>query len=82
MTRITKDKGSLAKDDRIDALALAVHYWKKAMAQDTQKAADQARAEAMEDELKRVRPARPRSAHHGPLIAPQKRVAGGLWPFH
>jgi hypothetical protein len=27
LTRITKDKGSLVNDDRIDALALGVHYW-------------------------------------------------------
>jgi hypothetical protein len=27
LTRITKDKGSLVDDDRIDAVALGVHYW-------------------------------------------------------
>jgi hypothetical protein len=35
MTRLTKDKGSLAKDDRLDALAMAVAYWVEVMDQDT-----------------------------------------------
>jgi len=31
LTRITRDKGALAKDDRLDALAMAVAYWAKAL---------------------------------------------------
>ncbi len=34
MTRITRDKGSLTKDDRLDALALAVAYWMQHLDQD------------------------------------------------
>ena len=34
MTRITKDRGSLAHDDRIDALAMGVAYWVEQMAAD------------------------------------------------
>lgn len=34
MSRMTKDRGSLAHDDRIDALAMAVAYWVEAMGQD------------------------------------------------
>lgn len=34
MTRLTHDKGSLAHDDRLDALAGAVGYWVEQMAQD------------------------------------------------
>lgn len=34
MSRITKDKGALAHDDRLDALAGAVAYWVEVMAQD------------------------------------------------
>lgn len=40
LTRITKDRNSLAKDDRLDALALAIRYWSEAMARDQDKAAD------------------------------------------
>ncbi|WP_187971138.1 phage terminase large subunit [Aquibium microcysteis] len=52
LTRITRDRGSIPKDDRIDALALAVHYWTSAMARDTEKAAQQARQEALDAELR------------------------------
>ena len=32
MTRITKDKGALIHDDRLDALTMAVQYWVNFMA--------------------------------------------------
>ncbi|SCY04506.1 hypothetical protein SAMN03159288_01131 [Rhizobium sp. NFACC06-2] len=38
MSRITRDRGSLAKDDRLDVLAMAVGYWSESMARDTDKA--------------------------------------------
>ena len=34
MTRITRDKGALTHDDRLDALAMAVKYWVDQMAAD------------------------------------------------
>lgn len=34
MTRITKDRGALAHDDRLDALAMATTYWVEQMATD------------------------------------------------
>jgi len=34
MTHITRDRGSLKHDDRIDALAMAVAYWVESMARD------------------------------------------------
>ena len=34
MTRITRTKGSLVHDDRLDVLAIAVNYWVEQMAQD------------------------------------------------
>lgn len=51
MTRLTKDKGSLAKDDRIDALALAVHYWNTVLEQDTRQAATDHRQRLLDEEL-------------------------------
>lgn len=51
MTRLTRDRGSLLKDDRIDALALAVHYWTAVMARDVEKAAQQQRDEELQKEL-------------------------------
>ena len=37
-TRITRDRASLAKDDRLDAVAMAVHYWTGQMDRDEKKA--------------------------------------------
>ena len=34
LTRITKDKGALVNDDRLDAVAIGVHYWTQQMARD------------------------------------------------
>jgi hypothetical protein len=34
MTRITKQRGALAHDDRLDVLAMAVQYWTDQMAAD------------------------------------------------
>lgn len=36
----TRDRGSLAKDDRLDVLAMAVGYWAESMARDTDRAHD------------------------------------------
>jgi len=55
MTRITKEKGALAKDDRLDALALAVHYWTERMDQNTHTAVQEARDLAQHEELQRFK---------------------------
>lgn len=34
MTRMTRDRGSVTHDDRLDALSIAVGYWSRQMAQD------------------------------------------------
>ena len=34
MSRLTRDRGSLSQDDRIDVLSIAVNYWVEALAQD------------------------------------------------
>ena len=41
MTRITKDRGALVHDDRLDAVEGAVRYWTKSMARDNDKANSQ-----------------------------------------
>lgn len=38
LTRITRDKGSLSHEDRLDALAMAVAYWTQQMSKDVDKA--------------------------------------------
>lgn len=51
MSRITKDKGALAHDDRLDALAGAVAYWVERMGQDEEKRMAQRREELLQAEL-------------------------------
>lgn len=53
MTRITRDKGALAKDDRLDALAIAVGYWAEVMDKDTTRIIEEAREAAVMLELER-----------------------------
>jgi len=48
MTRITRDRGAVTHDDRLDALSMAVGYWAAQMAQD----ASERILERKEDDLK------------------------------
>lgn len=52
LTRLTKDRQSLAKDDRLDALALAVAYWTEAMARDQNRAVASMKDEEVKQSLK------------------------------
>ena len=51
MTRLTKERGSLAHDDRLDALAMGVAYWTEQMAADVDLMMRERRDEMMQDEL-------------------------------
>jgi hypothetical protein len=53
MTRITRDKGALAQDDRLDALSIAVNYWVEKMAQDAQVMQQRHREQLLEEELRK-----------------------------
>lgn len=53
MSRIGRDKGSIAQDDRLDTLAMAVRYWVDQMARDQHSAQIQRREELLRGELDR-----------------------------
>ena len=53
MTRITKDKGALIHDDRLDALQMAVGYWVEQMATDADKEVVIRKDRLMDEELER-----------------------------
>ena len=53
MTRLTRDRGSLIHDDRIDALALGVSYWVERVNADREKAYLASRGEALDIELEK-----------------------------
>lgn len=51
MSRITKDRGSLAHDDRLDALSIAVNYWVERMGQDVDDQVEKRKDELLQREL-------------------------------
>lgn len=51
MSRITRHKGSLAHDDRLDVLAMAVSYWTEQMAQDADAQIDARKDRILRDQL-------------------------------
>lgn len=53
MTRLTREKGALIHDDRLDALSGAVQYWVDQMGRDTEKAAQEHREKLLEAELRK-----------------------------
>ena len=55
MSRVTKERGSLAHDDRLEAVAGAVYYWVESMARDINKAEDSHRDKMQDAELKRFK---------------------------
>lgn len=52
MSRITRDRGALAHDDRLDCLAMGVSYWIEQMNQDVDKRMAQRQELLLEQELK------------------------------
>ena len=51
LSRITKDKGSLIHDDRLDALSIAVNYWVEQMNQDVDNNINSRKQELLDEEL-------------------------------
>jgi len=51
LTRLTRDKGSLIHDDRLDALSMAVGYWVETLDRDIQKAMDDHKEDMLRIEL-------------------------------
>lgn len=52
MTRLSKERNSLAKDDRLDALAMAVAYWTESMSRDQDKAIAAMKKDEVKNSLK------------------------------
>ena len=51
MSRITRDRGAITHDDRLDALSIAVNYWTEQMAQDAEDNIANRKAELLNKEL-------------------------------
>ncbi len=55
LSRITKDRGALVHDDRLDALSIAVNYWVEQLAQDADEQIKHRKTELINDELERFK---------------------------
>ena len=53
MTRITREKGALAHDDRLDALALGIEYLRESMQLDSVKVEGEVLADFLEEHMMR-----------------------------
>ena len=53
MTRLTKDRGAIVHDDRLEALSMAVNYWTEQMDTDAESMAAQMKLEAFNGEIQR-----------------------------
>jgi hypothetical protein len=53
LTRITRDRGSLRHDDRLDALAMAIRYWTEWLSRDVTREEDRRMEELMEEEYRK-----------------------------
>ena len=53
MSRVTKARGALAHDDRLDALSMAVGYWSERMAQDVDKRMNERKSKILDKELRK-----------------------------
>lgn len=71
MTRITKDRGALAHDDRLDALSMAIAYWVEQMASDADKAIYDRKEEMLMETLERF--------STNTLLKPERGELGNTW---
>ena len=53
MTRLTRERGALVQDDRIDVVSMGVAYWVEHMSRDSNKAAEEHKASLLDRELER-----------------------------
>ena len=56
LSRVTRARGALAHDDRLDALAMGVGYWSEKMAQDADKRMSVRKTAVLDKELKKFIP--------------------------
>ena len=57
MSRLTRDRGAITHDDRLDALSIAVAYWTEQMAQDAEIKMAERKVELLDKELEKFQDA-------------------------
>ena len=53
LSRLTRDRGAITHDDRLDALSIAIAYWTEQMAQDASQKMEDRKEELLREELQR-----------------------------
>lgn len=88
MSRITRERGALSHDDRLDCLSMAVGYWVNQMGQDADRRIDQRKEDLLKEELKawenegKLSTAMNRVSLQKPSLSLTKGVADMLFSFH
>jgi hypothetical protein len=78
LTRLTRDRGCLPHDDRLDALSMAVAYWAEQMAQDTANAFERHQEKLRDDTYKAfIKEVKGGAAGRGKFTRP--RSSQGRW---
>ena len=67
LSHITRDRGSLGNDDRVDVLSMAVKYWTDQVAQDADEQSRRKRDMEMDAELRRFKNGKTRDGFYGLL---------------
>jgi hypothetical protein len=65
MSHLTRERGSLDHDDRLDAVAMAVEYWVESMSRDADAAINERKEELLENELDKMFDVLNRKSHEG-----------------
>lgn len=74
MTRMTRLKGALPNEDRLEALAMACGYWTEKMNRDADRSLQKVRDEAKQEALRKfMKAAGARGNHSGYRYAPRRR---------
>lgn len=87
MSRITRERGALSHDDRLDCLSMAVGFWVEQMGQDADRRIDQRKEELLKEELKawenegKMGIAKNRIALQQPSLSLTKSAADMLFSF-
>lgn len=88
MSRITRERGALSHDDRLDCLAMAVAYWVEQMGQDADRRMDQRKDALLKEELKawddegKLSITKNRIALQEPNLSLTREVADMLFSFN
>lgn len=80
MSHITRDRGSLAHDDRLDVLAMAVKYWTDQVAQDADDQSKRRREQEMDRELARFKNGMTRDGFYG-LLTGYAELRKGIYKW-